>query len=195
MAVAMRRLALLVFLLAGAPVWAADPPPDPLLGPERRAVPPPDPVLDRTQTLVECPPPPNRDDWRVAFDVGLPIGLRVQRRLFDTNLWAEAGAGVWAIVPFVSACLRYDGTLLKRERNLFAIRPGVSATAILWGPNFGTGIDSEFVWQHTFGGKVTTELGFRLGVTAVFGNGSNRWSDWSGAFPAPVGALMFSWQF
>lgn len=164
--------------------------PDPLLGrpaPSR----PSDPLLDPA-TLPTCPDPP-RDDWRIAADFGLPVGVRVQRRLGETNWWAEGGVGTWWIVPYASACLRYDCTLLKRERNLFAIRPGVSATAILFGPWPGAGVDAEFVWQHTFNGRVTTELGVRLGMTAVFAGGNDRWV--SGTLPAPVACLMWSWQF
>lgn len=127
----------------------------------------------------------------MAVEFGLPIGLRVQRRLFDSNLWAEGGVGAWWIVPFASACLRYDCTLLRRERNLFAVRPGVSATLVGFAA-FGTGVDSEFVWQHTFNGRHTTELGIRLGVTAVFADGGRLFS---GPFPAPVATLMWSWQF
>jgi hypothetical protein len=191
MAVEMRPLALLVLLLTAGVVRGNDP----LLGPERHAAPPPDPVLDRTVTLIECPPPTPRDDWRVALDLGLPTGVRVQRRVFDSNLWAEGGVGAWLIVPFVSGCLRYDCTLLRRERNLFAVRPGVSATLVVWAPNFGAGIDSEFIWQHTFHKRHTTELGVRLGMTAVVGHGGRRREDWSGVFPAPVATLLFSWQF
>lgn len=164
----------------------------------------PDPLLGGTTTsrptdvLLDPPPLPTcptstRDDWRVSADLGLPIGLRLQRRLFDTNVWGEVGAGAWWIVPYVSTCLRYDCTLLKRERNLFAVRPGVSATCIQLGPWPGAGVDSEFVWQHTFGRRVTTELGVRLGLTAVFIGGHDRFV--SGTLPVPVACLMWTWQF
>lgn len=164
--------------------------PDPLLGgvPAHR---PADALLDPPP--LPAGPTPERDDWRLSADFGLPIGLRLQRRLFDTNLWGEVGAGAYVIVPYVSTCLRYDCTLLKRERNLFAVRPGVSATCVLLGPAPGVGVDSEFVWQHTFGGRVTTELGVRLGLTAVLAGGSGRFV--SGVFPAPVACLMWTWQF
>lgn len=152
-----------------------------------------DPLIDPTPLLVEAPTHPVRDRFRVAVDLGLPTGVRLQTRLFDTNIWAEAGVGAWVIVPYFSTCLRYDCTLLRRQRNLFAVRPGVSATLIGLGPNFGTGVDAEFVWQHRFHRLGTSELGVRLGVTAVFLNGSRDWS--SGTFPAPVLALHFAWQY
>jgi hypothetical protein len=150
------------------------------------------PLLDPTPVLVECPPP-DRERFRVAVDVGLPVGVRLQTRLFDSNFWAEAGVGAWVIVPFASACLRYDYTLLRRQRNLFAVRPGVSATLVGLYPTFGTGVDAEFIWQHRFNGLGTTELGARLGITAVFLNGSRHTR--AGAFPAPVLAMTFGWQF
>lgn len=165
--------------------------PDPLLGTPAKT-PLADPLLEPTRRLVECPPPA-REDWRAALDFGLPTGVRVQRRLGESNLWAEGGVGVWWIVPYVSACVRYDCPLLRRERNLFAVRPGISATLILLGPNFGTGLDTEFIWQHTFNGRVTTELGFRLGMTAVFLDGRGRHS--SGTWPVPVGTLTFAVAF
>lgn len=156
------------------------------------------PATDRHDPLLDPPmliekPSEKFDRWRVSADFGLPIGLRLQRRLGDSNLWGEVGAGAWWIVPYASTCLRYDCTLLKRERNLFAVRPGVSATYVLLGPNLGVGVDSEFVWQHTFGGKVTTELGVRLGLTTVFANSSDRWGN--GVFPVPVMCLMWTCQF
>jgi hypothetical protein len=188
-------LARLWAALAGIGLLALPSPaqtPDPLFG-GAPVVRPADALLD-PPTLPACPAP-CRDDWRLSADFGLPIGLRLQRRLFDTNLWGEVGAGAYVIVPYVSTCLRYDCTLLKRERNLFAVRPGVSATCVIWDPNFGTGVDSEFVWQHTFNGKVTTELGVRLGVTAVFPNGGKGLFDIQRVFPAPVACLMWTWQF
>jgi hypothetical protein len=144
--------------------------------------------------LPACPtPPPEADDrWRVALDFGLPIGVRVQRRLGESNFWAEGGAGAWLIAPYVSTCLRYDLTVLKRERNLFALRPGVSATCILLGP-WAAGIDCEFLWQHRIADAGCLELGVRAGVSAVF-PGRDDWFT-NRTFPAPVLCLMCSWQF
>jgi hypothetical protein len=170
-------------------VTAADPP-DPLL-----RLPP---VAKSADPLLAPPPLPacpdcSCDKWRLAADLGLPAGVRLQRRLGETNWWAEGGVGAWWIVPFASACLRYDCTLLKRERNLFAVRPGVSATLTLIGPAPGAGVDAELIWQHTFGGRLTTELGLRVGMTAVFAGGDGRFV--SGVLPVPVACLMWSWQF
>lgn len=150
-----------------------------------------DPLLN-PPPLPACPDCPC-DKWRLAADLGFPTGLRLQRRLGETNWWAEGGVGVWWIVPYASACLRYDCTLLKRERNLFAVRPGVSATVTLLGPAPGVGVDAELIWQHTFGQRFTTELGVRVGMTAVFVGGSGR--HLSGTLPLPVACLMWSWQF
>ena len=165
--------------------------PDPLLG-FPVAARPADPLLNPSP-LPTLPVEP-RDTWRVAVDVGLPVGVRVQRRLGESDWWGEVGVGAWWVVPYASACLRYDCTLLKRERNLFAVRPGVSATCVLLGPNVGVGADCEFVWQHTFNGKVTTELGLRLGMTAVFLDRRDSWLL-GGTLPVPVVCLMWSCQF
>jgi hypothetical protein len=155
---------------------------------------PADPLL-APPPLPACPEvPPDADDrWRIALDFGLPVGLRVQRRLGESNWWAEAGAGAWLIAPFVSTCLRYDLTLLKRERNLFALRPGVSATGILFGPSLGVGVDCEFLWQHTFAERFGFELGVRAGVTAVLPSRADPWTNRT--FAAPVLCLMCAWQF
>jgi hypothetical protein len=182
-------VAVAVAALRLAAATAADPP-DPLLGlpaaarsPDPLLAPPPPP------DCPECPP----DNWRLAADLGLPTGVRVQRRLGESNWWAEGGVGAWWIVPYASACLRYDCTLLKRERNLFAVRPGVSATLTLLGPAPGAGVDAELIWQHTFGGQFTTELGLRVGMTAVFVGEGGR--HLSGTLPVPVACLIWSWQF
>jgi hypothetical protein len=193
---AARLVALAFVALSACPVQAqsgATGRDDPLLGVAPPTTDRRDPLLD-PPVLIEKRAA-DADNWRLSADFGLPIGLRLQRRLFDTNFWWEGGAGAYVIVPYVSTCLRYDCTLLKRERNLFAVRPGVSATLVVWDPNFGTGIDSEFVWQHTFDGKVTTELGVRLGVTAVFPNGGKGWLDVKRVAPVPVLCLMWTWQF
>lgn len=176
---------LAVFGLASAGLAQA---PDPLLGvpPAARAT---DPLLTPTQ-LPSCPPlEPPADHWRFAVDFGLPMGVRVQRRLGESNFWGEAGVGVWAFVPYASLCLRYDVCALRRERNLFAVRPGVSIT----GPLPAAGVDCEFIWQHCWNGTTNTELGLRLGASAVFLGNGNRWAN--GVFPAPVACLTFAWQF
>lgn len=185
----MRSVCLLALLLAVGTTAAADP----LLG-LPTAPWPADPLLD-PPPLSSCPEvlPEADDHWRVAVDFGLPIGVRVQRRLGESNVWAEAGVGAWLIAPFASVCLRYDLTVLKRERNLFALRPGVSATCVLLGPNPAFGIDCECLWQHTFAERFTLEMGVRLGASVVIPSRNDRWTNRS--FPAPVLCCMWAWQF
>jgi hypothetical protein len=163
--------------------------PDPLLGVPAAAR-PVDPLLN-PPPLPAAPGWPN-DHWRLAVDVGLPMGLRVQRRIGQTNWWGEAGVGAWWVVPYASACLRYDVCALRGERNLFAVRPGVSATAVGFVAP-AVGLDCEFIWQHCWNGKVTTEFGARLGMSAVFLGDRDGWV--SGTLPAPVACLTFGWQF
>ena len=177
--------ALTVFALASAGLAQE---PDPLLG-VTPAARPPDPLL-APAPLPTCPPlDTSADNWRLAVDVGLPMGVRVQRRLGESNWWGEAGIGVYAIVPYASLCLRYDVCALRRERNLFAVRPGVSIT----GPIPAAGVDCEFIWQHCWAGTTTTEMGLRLGASAVFLGNGNRWVN--GTFPVPIACLTFGWQF
>ncbi len=166
--------------------------PDPLLGSTSARTPMPDSLLDPvvlpTRTME------SQDNWRLSADLGLPIGLRLQRRIGESNTWGEIGFGTWWIVPYVSACLRQDLTLVKRERNLFALRPGVSVTFLPTGPTGGVGLDCECIWQHTFKGNVCTELGVRLGLSAIVvesGRGRSR----THVFPVPIACLMWSWQF
>jgi len=166
--------------------------PGPLLGTPTARTPMPDTLLD-TVTLPTRTVEP-QDNWRIAADLGFPTGLRLQRRIGDSDAWGELGIGMWWVVPYASACLRQDITLMKRERNLFALRPGVSATLTLIEPIFGVGLDCECIWQHTFNNKVSTELGFRFGMSG-FAIVTGRSRDRTAVIPVPIVCLMWSWQF
>ena len=161
-----------------------------------------DPLLEPNTKLVEPPPVlQRREDVRIALDLGLPTGVRVQKRIFETDIWAEVGVGAYVIVPFVSGCLRYDGTLYRGRRNLFAFRPGISATCVIADPNLGIGLDAELVWQHTYNDRFTSELGVRLGCTEVFwkdryeGGWGGGWRGTPNPIPVPIATLMFSVAF
>ena len=148
-----------------------------------------DPLLDAAPILVELPQGPTDENLRVSLDVGLPTGVRLQARLFESRFWAEVGVGVWWIVPYVSTALRYDCHMYEGRRNLVAVRPSVSATLIPFGRvPVGFGADVEFIWQHRFTDRIATDLGFRLGATA-FHDDYNRWGV------IPVATLVFALQF
>jgi hypothetical protein len=132
----------------------------------------------------------DHEKWRVAFDFGLPNGIRVQRRIGESNFWMEGGVGAWWIVPYVSGCIRYDWQYLQTTRNCFSFRPGLSATAIGIGA-FGVGWDCESVWTHRYRNNLRTDLGFRFGMTCVF----NTTGDGNKVFPAPVLSLVFNLAF
>lgn len=150
---------------------------------------PADPLLDATPVLVEIPPAPVEESLRVSLDVGFPTGVRLQARLFESRFWAELGTGVWWIVPYVSTALRYDCHLFEGQRNLFAVRPSVSATLIPFGRvPVGFGADVEFIWQYRFTDRLVTDLGLRFGATAFHDEGSH----WAAV---PVLALVFAVQF
>lgn len=186
----------LLALAAVAVASSAEPAVNPILDA------PPSPTLSPLfdpQLAVAATAAPKREDGRIALDIGLPIGARVQCRLFDSNVWAEVGAGFWLVAPFASACVRYDCTLLRRQCNLFAVRPGVSATWVLnplgareVNSDLGLGLDAEVVWQHRFDGNGRTEVGFRVGATQVFQHPD---ADGLRSFTVPVVTLVFSWAF
>ena len=133
----------------------------------------------------------DHETWRFAVDLGLPNGLRVQRRIFDTNFWLEGGIGAWWIVPYASACIRYDWQVLQLTRNCFSLRPGLSATYIVFGPHLGVGWDIEAVWTHRYRNNLRTDLGFRFGMTALV---SERWHD-NYTPVAPIMSLVFNVAF
>ena len=154
-----------------------------------------DPLLDAAPILVELPKGPTDENIRVSLDVGLPTGVRLQARLFESRFWAEVGVGVWWIVPYASTALRYDLRLYEGQRDTFAVRPSVSATIIPLGDvYYGFGGDTEFIWQHRFSNRLITDLGFRLGASAIRNsrNYHNSHNTWIGA---PVLALVLAAQF
>jgi hypothetical protein len=116
----------------------------------------------------------DHETWRFAVDFGLPNGIRVQRRIFDSNFWLEGGVGAWWVVPYASACIRYDWKYLQLTRNCFSLRPGLSATFIAFGPTIGVGWDMEAVWTHRYRNNLRTDLGIRFGMTALV---NNHWND------------------
>ena len=186
--------AVLAFALGG--VARAQPAPlttDPHLQPRSAApgapAPAVDPLLDAAPILVELPKGPTDENIRVSLDVGLPTGVRLQARLFESRFWAEVGVGVWWIIPYASTALRYDLRLYEGQRDTFAVRPSVSATIIpLTRLFYGFGGDAEFIWQHRFSNRLITDLGFRLGASAI----RDSYGYW---FGAPVLALVLAAQF
>ncbi len=150
---------------------------------------PADPLLDATPVLIEIPPAPVEDSFRISLDFGFPTGVRLQARLFESRFWAEVGTGVWWIVPYVSTALRYDCHLFEGSENLFAVRPSVSATLVPLGDGaIGFGADIEFIWQHRFTDRFVTDLGLRFGATAFHDEGGH----WAAV---PVLAIVFAVQF
>lgn len=147
-----------------------------------------DPLLDPVTKLVELPVAPADEHIRISTDIGLPLGVRVQARLYESRFWAEFGAGVWWIAPYVSTALRYDLHMYEGQRNTIALRPSISATYIpLTRSGFGAGTDCEVIWQHRFHSNLATDLGFRLGLSAFYA-GKSWW-------PVPIATFVFAVQF
>jgi len=165
---------------------------DPLSAPRATPpVPPGDALLDRTPVLAGRPEP-TEDRYRFSADLGLPTGIRLGARIGESRFWAEFGAGVWWIIPFASTALRYDFRVYGGASDCLAVRPSVSATYIPITRDLivGCGGDVEFVWQHRFTSGFVTDIGFRVGATALFG----PWTD--GRVPvAPVVAIVLAAQF
>ena len=183
----MRWLFGILALCAGAVSATAEPPP---------ARPANDPLLDAVPTLVELPKAPVEESIRVSFDVGLPTGVRVGVRLFESRFWAEFGVGVWWIVPYASTALRYDLHLYEGRANTIAVRPSLSATIIpLSEVAFGVGCDAEVIWQHRFTNRLVTDLGFRLGLSSIYAHSRSSRSNLGDWWPVPIATLVFAVQF
>jgi len=153
---------------------------------------PSDPLLDPA-VLAEAPLASKCEDWRISFDVGLPTGLRLQRRIVDSNWWIEGGIGTWWVVPYASLCLRYDWAVVQRQRNWVSIRPSLSATVVPIDTTVGGGFDTEFVWTHCWGDRFRTEMGLRAGVSIMSHRG-RRDADFKTA-PVPVLCFVFAMAF
>ena len=183
----MRWLFGILALCAGSVSATAEPPP---------ARPANDPLLDAAPTLVELPKAPVEESIRVSFDVGLPTGVRVGVRLFESRFWAEFGVGVWWIVPYASTALRYDLHLYEGRANTIAVRPSVSATIIpLREVGFGVGCDAEVIWQHRYKNRLVTDLGFRLGLSSIYAHSRSSRSNLGDWWPVPIATLVFAVQF
>ncbi len=184
--------ALLVVVCAGAvhaqPELApatTDPLLQPRMAPAAARV---DPLLDATPILAKLPQAPVQEQIRISADFGFPLGLRVQARLYESRLWAEFGAGIWWLIPYVSTALRYDWHMYEGQRNTIALRPSISLTYVLLSKSgFGAGTDCEVIWQHHFHKNLVTDLGFRIGMSAFYG-GHSWW-------PIPIATIVFAIQF
>ena len=147
-----------------------------------------DPLLDSAPILAKLTQAPVEEEIRISADIGLPVGVRLQVRLYESRFWAEFGAGVWWIAPYVSMALRYDLHMYEGRRNTIALRPSISVTYIpLTRSGFGAGTDCEVIWQHQFHKNLVTDLGFRIGLSAFYA-GKSWW-------PVPIATLVFAIQF
>lgn len=160
-----------VLLLAAATAVAQSPTPSPtdtLTG--QPAVPPP-PV--GTPLVVDAPATEFEPAvWQIDVLVGAPLGVRVQRRLGDSRVWAEGGAGLYLVFPTAFAGVRYDGRVYEGRRHAVLIRPGADAALVYAWSLFGSkdtlaGMvvgDVDLVWRRLAVDGGALELGLKLGV-------------------------------
>ena len=137
-------------------------------------------------------------DWRADVILGLPVALRLSRRLGESRAWVEGGAAVYVVIPSVFAGLRFDGVLHRSAADGLMLRPGVDAYYVpIYGRDWlfgdyrhGLGVvalDFECVWHHKwserFAGSVGTKFGCGVG-----------WTHRS-VFPVPVLGVTMGLEF
>jgi hypothetical protein len=154
--------------------------------------------IERDATPTAPAPPlgaPPSPRWSLDLLVGLPTGLRVQRRLGESACFVEGVAALYVILPMLGGGFRHCCTLLSGENNALCLSPGIDAY-LLEIPSDGkhhggllTG-DVDILWRHTYGKRWQGDLGVKLGAgAAVFGRSSG------GVLPAPVVCLFGGLRF
>jgi hypothetical protein len=136
-------------------------------------------------------------DAAVRADVilGIPLAVRTQVRLFESRVWAEAGGGIYLILPGVFAGVRLDSPTVGTRTDTFAFRRGVTAWYLPPGTIHGSGwfggpnravtivaADLDVLWNHRWTGRFHTEAGLKVGLGAGMANG--------GVVPAPFLGLI-----
>ncbi len=149
-----------------------------------------DPLLDVAPKVTRAESP-----WRSDITFGLPIALRVQRRIGESNAWFEAGAGVYVIVPMVFVGVRADADVFASRSNALCVRPGIDVyygIPTSWRGN-GTNsvgviaLDFDMLWRHRFGERLHGQFGVKLGCGAGF---SDRY--WA---PIPIVGLIAGFSY
>jgi hypothetical protein len=153
-------------------------------------------TMTASDVLTNTPSVSHEPVWRTDILLGLPTGLRIQRRIADTRLWGEIGGGIYLISPNMYLGIRGDSRLLERPRHTIFARPGL-VTAYNPGYNverhggswnlldfdrvhsFGyTGIDCDISWRARWSGRIHGELGLKVGLALAYSLESNRGSGY-----------------
>lgn len=147
---------------------------------------------DKHHEVIDC------GCWQTDIVFGLPIALRVQRRIADRGVWAEGGLALYTIVPSVFVGARFDGSLYEGKRNTFYTRPGVD---FYYSPIRSSGgfftrrftgitaltVDTDLTWRRKWSDRVHGHLGLKVGLGVGVAGGS--------VFPLPVLGLTGGWQY
>ena len=180
--------------LTAGPVAAQSPAPPP----DALAPPPPVPGAADVLAGIADGTPTRFPGVSTDLLIGLPFAVRVQTKVIGP-LWAEAGAGLWVIIPDIFAGLRLDVGLYRGQEDVIAVRPGASVHAIYnifhsgsgWlsgGEPFypGVGADVDLIWQHCWTDRFRGHVGLKIGAVTVFGENTGV---------VPTAALLFGCQF
>ena len=192
------RFVVLCAALAAAPAAAQPTEPVTIPAPAPLAPPPPAPSAADVLVGIADGTPTRRPSVSTDVLVGLPIAVRAQAKVVGP-VWAEAGVGVWIIIPDLFAGVRLDVGLYRGREDTVAVRPGLTAHAILnpfyggggWlggGPPVVPGVaaDVDLVWEHCWTDRFRGLLGLKLGaITAIR----------SDPGVIPTGGLLFGCQF
>ncbi len=172
---------------------------DALLPASEPVVPRADPLLDAAPKVILAESP-----WRSDITFGLPIAVRLQRRIGESNAWFEAGAGVYAVIPTVFVGVRADANVFAGRTNALCVRPGIDAyygfpihyRSSGWHSREHTentksvgviALDFDMLWRHRFGERIHGQFGVKLGCGAGF---SDRY--WA---PIPIVGLIAGFSY
>jgi hypothetical protein len=127
--------------------------------------------------------PPAESNWRPGLVIGLPTLLRLQRAFADDgrNAWVGEGfVGLEVIFPMAGVGIRRRFTPARGEHNCLRISPGIDVAGLPWAPtrpllgdNPGAGAllsaDVDIAWERSWGRCCGSELGIKVGGSAVLG--------------------------
>ena len=156
--------------------------------------PTPDPNVGRVlygeQPLFEViDAKPYEPRWRMDLLLGAPTGIRFQRQLGESRLWAEVGAGGYLWWPTVFAGVRSEGRMFSGASDVLSVRPGLIAYYLQgytiddrsrnwdgWDGDYRirtagmVAIDFDLSWKHRWLDSLHGEIALKLGAGVAFTN-------------------------
>lgn len=158
-----------------------------------------DPLLDAAPKVILAESP-----WRSDITFGLPIAVRLQRRIGESNAWFEAGTGVYVIVPMVFVGVRADANVFAGHTNSLCVRPGIDAyygfpiryRSSGWHSREHSentksvgviALDFDMLWRRRLSERIHGQFGIKLGCGAGF---TDRY--WA---PIPIVGLIAGFSY